>query len=143
MVHFDPLCLFLCFKVRCPVSGNNRLVFFEDFSDHSYSCLLPSTKSPLIIAISFAILEQSGVILSFVFPGQAVRYNEFGYKSSNKKNDCQDSPTQKISKSKILNPPKSFDHPGHLKSGVPPPLPPPELRLQKVLKSISYCELEQ
>ena len=34
-------------------------------------CLLPSTKSPLIIAISFAILEQSRVILSFVFAGQA------------------------------------------------------------------------
>ena len=35
-----------------------------------YSCFLPSTKSPLIIAISFAVLEQSGVILSFVFAGQ-------------------------------------------------------------------------
>ena len=57
--------------VIAPVSGNNRLVFFEDFSDHSYSCLLPSTKSPLIIAIPFAILEQSRVILSFVFAGQA------------------------------------------------------------------------
>ena len=45
-----------------PVSGNNRLVFFEDFSDIPYSFLLPSTKSPLIIAISFAIREQSGVI---------------------------------------------------------------------------------
>ena len=29
-------------------------------------CPLPSTKSPIIIAISFAILEQSRVILSFV-----------------------------------------------------------------------------
>ena len=56
-----------------PVSGNNRLVFFEDISDHSYSCLLSSTKSPLIIAISFAILEQSRVSLSFVFAGQARR----------------------------------------------------------------------
>ena len=63
-----------------PVSGNNRLVFFEDFPDLSYSCLLQeysnvylllSTKSPLIIAISSAILEQSRVILSFVFAGQA------------------------------------------------------------------------
>ena len=53
-----------------PVSGNNRLVFFKDFSDIPYSFLLPSTKSPLIIAISFAIREQSGVILSFVFAGQ-------------------------------------------------------------------------
>ena len=35
-----------------------------------YSCLLPSTKSPLIIEISFAILDQSGVILSFVFAGR-------------------------------------------------------------------------
>ena len=64
---------FVCFCVSrfvaCdrPVSGNNRLVFFEDFSDHSYSCLLPSTKSPLIIVISFAFLEQSRVILSFCF----------------------------------------------------------------------------
>ena len=40
-----------------PVSGNNRLVFFEDFSNLFYSCfsqkesnvcLLPSTKNPLI-----------------------------------------------------------------------------------------------
>ena len=41
---------------------------------------------------------------------------------------------KKIPKSKISNPPKSFD-PGHLKSGVPPP--PPELKLQKIIKSIS------
>ena len=34
---------FLCFKVlSCdrPVSGNKRLVCFEDFSDLSYCCLL-------------------------------------------------------------------------------------------------------
>ena len=54
-----------------PVSGHNRLVFFEDFSDHSYSCFLPLTKSRLIIVISFPSLEQSRVILSFVFEGQA------------------------------------------------------------------------
>ena len=36
-------------------------------------CLLPSTKIPLIIAISFAIPEQSRVILSFVFEGEAGR----------------------------------------------------------------------
>ena len=46
---------------------------------------------------------------------------------------------KKIPKSKILNPQKSFD-PGHLKSRVTHP---PELKLQKVLKSISYCELEE
>ena len=56
-----------------PVSGNNRLVFFKHFSDISYSCLLPSTKSPRIIAISFAILEQSRVILSFVYAGRTRR----------------------------------------------------------------------
>ena len=39
--------------------------------EQSNVCLLPSTKSPLIIAISFAILEQSRVILSFVLAGQA------------------------------------------------------------------------
>ena len=83
------------------LSGTNRLVFFEDFSDHSYSCLLPSTKSPLIIAISFAILEQSGVILSFVFAGQDRRVL------------CI-----------VIS-------------------PPPELKLQKVLKSISYRELKE
>ena len=62
--------------------GSYRSVFFEDFSDLSYSCLsqeksnvclLPSTRMPLIIAISFAIPEQSKVILSFVFAGQAER----------------------------------------------------------------------
>ena len=57
-----------------------KLAFFEAFYDLSYSCLLqeysnvcllPSTKIRLVIAISFAILEQFGVILNFVFAGQA------------------------------------------------------------------------
>ena len=61
------------------VSGNDWLVLFAAFYDLSYSCLLqesnvcllPSTKIPLIIAISFAFLEQFRVILNFVFAGQA------------------------------------------------------------------------
>ena len=57
-----------------PVSGNNQLVFLEDFSDHSYSCLLLSTKSPLPIAISFAILEQSRVILSLFLQAKLGEY---------------------------------------------------------------------
>ena len=69
-IHFVCFCFLRLVACDRPVSGNNRLVFFEYFSDHSYSCLLPLTKSPLIIAISFAILEQSGVILSFVSAGQ-------------------------------------------------------------------------
>ena len=57
-----------------------KLVFFEAFYDLSYSCLLQeysnvcflsSTKIPLVIAISFAILEYFRVILNFVFVGQA------------------------------------------------------------------------
>ena len=58
---------------------------------------------------------------------------ESGYKSS----------YQKKLLAKILNPKKSFDHPCHLKSGVPPC--PPELKLQKVLTSIYslYYELEE
>ena len=48
-----------------------KLAFFEAFYDLSYSCLLPSTKIRLVIAISFAILEQFGVILDVVFAGQA------------------------------------------------------------------------
>ena len=72
-IHFVCFCVLRFVACDRPVSGNNRLVFFEYFSDHSYSCLLPLTKSPLIIAISFAILGQSGVILSFVFAGQARR----------------------------------------------------------------------
>ena len=72
--------------------------------------------------------------------GTEARHNEFGYKSSyQKKYLPKFSYPKKIPKSKILNPPKSFD-PGHLKSGVPPL---PELKLQKVLKSISYCELKE
>ena len=70
-IHFVCFCVLRFVACDRPVSGNNRLVFFEDFSHHSYSCLLPSTKSPLIITISFAILEQSRVILSFVFADQA------------------------------------------------------------------------
>ena len=38
-----------------------------------YHQQLCCTKTPLIITISFAILEQSRVILSFVFVGQAGR----------------------------------------------------------------------
>ena len=69
---------FLCFYVSRFVS----ISFLWRFSDRSYSCLsqeksnvclLPSTRMPLIIAISFAIPEQSKVILSFVFAGQAER----------------------------------------------------------------------
>ena len=116
---------FVCFCVLRFVALFRAIIdFFEDFSDRSYSCLLPTTKSPLIIAISFAILEQSGVILSFVFAGQVVRYNEFGYKSSNQKKMIAKIFLPKFKKSrnrKFLNPQKSFDHPGHLKSGVPLP----------------------
>ena len=49
----------------------------------------------------------------------------------------------------MSNPQKSFDHPGPLEiwnttPNPPPPLPPlPELKLQKVLKSISFCELKE
>ena len=39
------------------------------------------------------------------------------------KNTCQISLPKKIPESKISNPKKSFDHPRHLKSGVPPPPP--------------------
>ena len=61
-IHFVCFCVLRFVACDRPVSGNNRLVFFEDFSDIPYSFLLPSTKSPLIIAISLAIREQSGVI---------------------------------------------------------------------------------
>ena len=63
-----------------------KLVFFQAFYDLSYSCLLqeysnvcflPSTKIPLVIAISFAILEQFRVILNFVSVGQAGRVHCF------------------------------------------------------------------
>ena len=81
-IHFVCVCVSRFVALDHPVSGNNRSVFFEDFSNLSYSCLvqekgnaylLPSTKIPLIIANSFAILEQSRVIRSFVFAGQAGR----------------------------------------------------------------------
>ena len=39
------------------------------------------------------------------------------------KNTCQIFLPKKIPESKISNPKKSFDHPRHLKSGVPPPPP--------------------
>ena len=41
-------------------------------------------------------------------------------KSSHPKNTCQIFIPKKIPESKISNPKKSFDHPRHLKSGVPP-----------------------
>ena len=70
-IHFVCFCVLRFVDCDQPVLGNNRLVFFEDISDHSYSCLLPSTKSPLIIMISFAILEQSRVIIFSVLFLQA------------------------------------------------------------------------
>ena len=39
------------------------------------------------------------------------------------KKNLHNFPTQKIPISKISNPKKSFDHPCHFKSGVPPPAP--------------------
>ena len=39
------------------------------------------------------------------------------------KNTCQIFLPKKIPESKISNPKKSFDHPHHFKSGVPPPSP--------------------
>ena len=47
------------------------LILTRLLQEQSNVCLLPSTKSPLIIAISFAILEPSRFILSFVLAGQA------------------------------------------------------------------------
>ena len=111
------------------------------------------TKSPLIIAISFAILEQSGVILSFVFAGQARRVlcivicinstptqmidgtEQFANWQRDKTNLAINQATtkilakiflsKKIPKSKISNPKKSFDHPGPLKIwSTTPPRPP-------------------
>ena len=171
-IHFVCFCFLRLVACDRPVSGNNRLVFFEYFSDHSYSCLLPLTKSPLIIAISFAILEQSGVILSFVFAGQARRVlcivicinsaptkmidgTEKPIRSlqtinqATKKILAKIFLPKKITNSKMSNPQKSFDHPGPLEiwnttPNPPPPLPPlPELKLQKVLKSFSFCELKE
>ena len=39
-IHFVCFCVSRFVACDRPVSGNNRLVFFEDFSDLSYSCLL-------------------------------------------------------------------------------------------------------
>ena len=81
-IHFVCFCVSGFAACDRPVSGLDRLVFFEAFYDLSYSCLLqkwrnvcllPSPKIPLIIAISFAILEQFRVILNFLFAGQAGR----------------------------------------------------------------------
>ena len=47
------------------------LILTSLLQEQSNVCLLPSTKSPLIIAISFAILEPPRFILSFVLAGQA------------------------------------------------------------------------
>ena len=49
------------------------LILTRLLQEQSNVCLLPSTKSPLIIAISFAILEPPRFILSFVLAGQAGR----------------------------------------------------------------------
>ena len=75
-------CVCFCVSrfVACdrPASGNNQRRFFWSFLFLSLArieqCLSPAlAKSPIIITISFAILEQSRVILSIVFAGQAER----------------------------------------------------------------------
>ena len=71
--------MFFC-SVSHPSGPLRKLVFFEAFYDLSYSCLLqefsnvcflPSTKIPLVIAISYAIPEQFRIILNFVYAGRA------------------------------------------------------------------------
>ena len=59
-----------------PVSGNSRSVLLKDFSDLSYSfllqekqCLPPALDESTHHCNSSAILQQSGVVLSFVFSG--------------------------------------------------------------------------
>ena len=42
-------------------------------------------------------------------------------KSSHPKSTCQNFPTQRNPEIENFEPKKSFDHPCHLKSGVPPP----------------------
>ena len=58
--------------------------------------------------------------LQIVFNNQKNPY----LNQATQKNTCQIFLPQKTTESKISNPQKSFDHPRHLKSGVPPPPPP-------------------
>ena len=57
-------------------------------------------------------------------------------KSSYPKNTCHNFPPQKIPKSKISNPKKSFDYPCHLKSGVPPWGPKGTKKEKKLLQNL-------
>ena len=50
------------------------------------------------------------------------------------KNTCQIFLPKKIPESKLSDPKKSFDHPRHLKSGVPPPPPPGRLFAENCFK---------
>ena len=38
-MHFVCFCVSRFVACDCPVTGNNRLVWFKDFSDLSYECL--------------------------------------------------------------------------------------------------------
>ena len=72
---------FHIFHCEMTTWGNHRLVCFDDFFwsflflslARIKQCLPPSTELSLTIVISFTILEQSRVIHSFVFAGQAGR----------------------------------------------------------------------
>ena len=72
---------FHIFRCEMTMWGNHRLVCFEDFFwsflflslARIKQCLPPSTEVSLTMVISFTILEQSRVIHSFVFAGQAGR----------------------------------------------------------------------
>ena len=118
---------------------------------------MPSTKSALIIAISFAFLVQSEVILSFAW---RVRYiviyinsspprthskfansqrdtTNLAKKTSYQENTSQNFPTQKIPKIENFKPPKILRSSWSLEIWSTPPRP-PELKLQKVLNKRDF-----
>ena len=75
LIHFGCFCVARFLAFDRPVSGNNRSVFFEDFSDPSFSYLMSASCPPQKFHSSsrFRYSEQSRVILSFVFAVQAGR----------------------------------------------------------------------
>ena len=76
--------------------------------------------------------------IGFEYPPKSLHNSSYQQK---KKKICQNSPLPpKIPKSKISNPKKSFDHPCHLKSGVPPP--PHPAGTQTSLQSVRNISIE-
>ena len=123
-------------------SNYRTLSLLRPNTTESFSVLFLQAKLGECFALWFALTPPSLKWLTeqknpFEVCKLAARYNEFGYKSSYQKKDtCQSFPAQKNPETENFKPQKILRSSRSLEIWSTPL--PSELKLQKVLKSISY-----